>query len=60
MERLVVVEANGSQVLPRLRVKAERGTVSGWHAHVACCDADQRTKHPEYRALADSLEVRRA
>lgn len=33
-----------------------RATISAWHAHLAL-DADQRTKYPEYRALAEKLRI---
>lgn len=47
-----LVESNDAQVLPR--VGDQRATVSGHFARLAC-DADMRTKYPEYRALADRL-----
>lgn len=41
-----------AQVLPAKG--DERATTSEWTAHLAC-DADLRTKAPEYRALARQL-----
>ena len=52
----VLTEATGAQILPP--VNDESATVSAYYAHLAA-DADQRTKFPEYAALAGALEVRR-
>lgn len=52
----VLTEATGAQILPPVR--DERATISAYYAHLAA-DADQRTKHPEYAALAAGLVIRR-
>lgn len=51
----VLVEANGAQVLPRVR--DQRATVPAYAAWLAC-GADQR-RHPEWAGLAAGLHVRR-
>jgi hypothetical protein len=49
-----LVEPNGAQVLPP--VSDSRSLFSAWVAHLAA-DADMRTKHVEYRAVAGELTV---
>lgn len=49
-----LLDANGAQILPP--AEDSRATTSAWFAHLAA-DADMRTKHPEYAALAASLTV---
>lgn len=53
MNRVIETKTN-AQVLPH--VADPKATITHWIAHCSF-DADLRTKHPEYRQIAERLEI---
>lgn len=54
MSAIVVEATTGAQVLPS--VGDERAVTAEWIAHLAC-DADLRTRVPEFAAAASVLRI---
>jgi hypothetical protein len=48
----ILTDATGAQILPP--AEDSRATVTAWFAYVSA-DGDQRTKYPEWAALAGTL-----